>query len=395
MERRPVIDRFQEAAGESRSYFENTRRYIHLEAMPFAFHLLTRSGRIDYGNLRTRDPAYVDGVDRHFAEARTVAPPPILTPIGLRGLSLTNRIAADDVAASDSVQGTPSDALRDGLVDEAHGGCSLVLTPPVALSADGRITPGCPGLYTEEHERAWSAITEAVHKAGAALGVRLNHAGRRGATRERTMGVDRPLREGAWRLLAPSPIPYGQASATPEEMTEADLATAREAFSSAAARAAAAGIDLLMLHMAHGYLLGSFLSQLTNVREDRYGGDRESRMRYPLEVFDAVRAAWPESRPLGATIPVSDAARGGWEEADATELASVLRSRGCDLIEPVVGQTVPESRPRYAPGFLVSPADVLRNEVGVATIVGGGLTNTVQVNTILAAARADLCILAR
>jgi anthraniloyl-CoA monooxygenase len=193
--------------------------------------------------------------------------------------------------------------------------------------------------------------------------------------------------------LAPSPIPFSAGSPTPEEMTDADLAGVRDAFTAAAGRAAAAGIDMLLLHMGHGYLLGSFLSPLTNTRGDGYGGELANRMRYPLEVFEAVRSIWPEDRPLGVTIQASDATADGWSEGDAVALARELAARGCDVIEPVVGQVVPESVPRYGPGFLVSVADRIRNEAGVATLVGGGLTTTVQINTILAAARADLCIL--
>jgi anthraniloyl-CoA monooxygenase len=391
MERRPVIERFQEAARESRTYFENTRRYRHLESAPFAFHLLTRSGRIDYGNLRTRDPSYVDDVDRLFSEGRTVAPPPMLAPFTLGGLSLGNRIAASPPPAYESRDGVPSDRLRAGLRTGAAGGVALVVTEPVAVSAGGRITPGCAGLYSDEHERTWTDTVEEVHAAGAALALRLGHAGRRGSTRPRHRGADRPLGIEGWALRAPSPVPYSARSPVPEEMTARDLEESREAFAAATARAAAAGVDALLLHMGHGYLLGSFLSPLSNARDDGYGGAERSR--YPLEVFEAVREAWPEDRPLGATVQASDATRNGWSEDEAVAFARELGERGCSLIEPVVGQTVTDGSPRYGPGFLVSHADRIRNEAGVPTLVGGGLTTTVQVNTILAAARADLCIL--
>jgi anthraniloyl-CoA monooxygenase len=391
MERRPVIERFQEAARESRTYFENTRRYGHLETAPFAFHLLTRSGRIDYGNLRTRDPRYVDDVDRLFSDGRSVAVPPMLAPFTLSGLSLRNRIAASPPPAYESRDGVASDRLRAGVRESAEGGAALVVTEPVAVAAEGRITPGCAGIYSDEHQRAWTETAEEVHEAGAALALRLGHAGRRGSTRPRHRGSDRPLEAEGWPLLAPSPIPYSARSPVPEEMTASDLEQLKDAFAAAAVRAAAAGVDALLVHMGHGYLLGSFLSPLSNARDDGYGG--AERTRYPFEVFEAVRAAWPEDRPLGATIQASDATRDGWSEDEAVALARELRRRGCTLIEPVVGQTVPESRPRYAPGFLVSHADRIRNEAGIPTLVGGGITTTVQVNTILAAARADLCVL--
>ncbi|MGH2710892.1 MAG: FAD-dependent monooxygenase [Actinomycetota bacterium] len=393
MERRPVIERFQEAAHESRSYFENTRRYKHLEPMPFAFHLLTRSKRIDYGNLRTRDPVYVDEVDSDFAGGDRVSPPPMLVPFRLRGLELLNRVASAPSPEYASREGLPSEQLLEGIDRAAEGGSALIVTEPVAVTQEGRITPGCAGLYSAEHDDAWRGAAQRAHGSGAALAIRLSHAGRRGATRPRDRGTDRPLGSEAWPLLAPSPVPYSSRSAIPEEMTGTDLTQVRDAFVAAARRAASADVDMLLIHMGHGYLLGSFLSLVADARGDEYGGEHESRIRYPLEVFEAVREAWPEDMPLGATIQASDAAAGGWTEEDAVVLAGELARRGCDLIEPVVGQMAPESRPRYGPGFLVSFADRIRNECDVPTLVGGGITNTVQVNTILAAASADLCIL--
>lgn len=395
LERRPVIERFQEAAQESRTYFENTRRYKHLEAMPFAFHLLTRSKRIDYGNLRTRDPIYVDEVDRDFAGGDLFSPPPMLVPFDLLDVTLRNRIAATPSPVYTSRNGSPSAELVADIGRAAAGGAAIVVTDPVAVEADGRITSGCAGLYSDEHTSVWTAAASAAHSSGAVLALRLSHSGRRGSTRPRTSGTDRPLVTGAWPLLAPSPIPFQPGSRLPEEMTETDMARIRDAFAKASSRAAKAKVDMLLVDMGHGYLLGSFLSPHTNARDDEYGGDLEARMRYPLEVFDAIRAAWSEDRPVGVRLQASDAAPGGWTEDDAVRLATELVGRGCDLIEPVVGQAVPESKPRYAPGFLVPFADRIRNECGVPTLVGGGLTNTVQINTILAAASADLCILSR
>ena len=388
-----MIERFQDAAHESRTYFENTRRYKHLEAMPFAFHLLTRSKRIDYGNLRTRDPVYVDEVDRDFAGGDLVSPPPMLVPFRLRELELLNRIAVAPSPAYASRGGSPSAELVAEIGRAAAGGAALVVTEPVAVEADGRITPGCAGLYEDEHTSVWTGAASSAHSSGAGLAVRLSHSGRRGSTRNRHLGTDRPLEAGGWQTLAPSPIPFRPGSGVPEEMTAADMTRVRDAFVTATSRARKAKVDMLLVHMGHGYLLGSFLSPLTNIRDDEYGGGLEGRMRYPLEVFEAVRQAWPEDRPLGVTIEASESARGGWTEDDAIVLTTALAGRGCDLIEPVMGQTVPESRPRYVPGFLVTYADRIRNECDVPALVGGGITNTVQVNTILAAASADLCIL--
>ena len=394
LERRPVVERFQDAAAESRTYFENTRRYVHLEPMAFAFGLLTRSGRIDYANLRMRDPRYVDAVDRAFAGGRTVAAPPMLAPLDLRGMRVSNRLVLEPAPGYASGDGRPSaDQYRD-LEVAARDGPGLVLTDIVAASPDGRITPGCAGLYAPEHIEAWADVAEAVHRPGAMLGVRLGHAGRRGATRPRHAGADRPLPEGGWPILAPSPIPYLLGSAVPSEMVRPDLDRVIDAFRTATARAAIAGVDLLLVHLAHGYLLGSFLSPLSNVRTDEYGGDREGRMRFPLEVMEAVRGAWPDDRPMGASIQATDGVAVGWEIDDAVALASALRERGCDVVEPLAGQSTPESRPRYGRMFLATSADRIRNEARIAVLVGGAITTTAEVNTLLAGGRADQCILA-
>jgi anthraniloyl-CoA monooxygenase len=377
-ERRPVVERFQEAAEESRTYFEHTRRYTHLEPMRFAFNLLTRSGRIDYANLRLRDPRYVDRVDRHFASAGLVAPPPMLVPLSLRSLTLANRIVT--VAATG--EGPP----------EGTGGEGLILVGDAAVSAEGRVAPRDRGLYEEGDVDRWAAPIRGAP--GPAVAVRLVHAGRRGATRPRSEGLDRPLPEGGWSLMGPSPVPYTPRSAVPEEMGSRDLDRVRREFGEAGHRAAQAGFPLAFVHMAGGYLLHSFLSPLANARGDGYGGDREARMRFPLEVFDAVRAAWPEDRPLGATIPATDWARDGWDTDDAVALAAALRDRGCDVIEIRAGFAVPRMQPRYGRAYLLTRADRIRNEGRIPVLVGGGIRSTDQVNTALAAGRADLCVLA-
>jgi anthraniloyl-CoA monooxygenase len=265
----------------------------------------------------------------------------------------------------------------------------------VAVSADGRITPGCAGLYEPGHVEAWTDVAQAVHRPGAVLGLRLGHAGRRGSTRVRDRGADRPLPRGGWPIVAPSPIPYLARSPVPEEMVRADMDRVVEEFRAAAERAAVAGVDLLLVHMAHGYLLGSFLSPLSNVRDDEDGGDIRSRARFPLRVIEAVREAWPDDRPMGASIPAADGRPGGWDVDDAVVLARALRRRGCDVVEPLAGQTTPESRPRYGRAFLSASADRIRNEARIPVLVGGAITTTAEVNTILAGGRADLCILAR
>ncbi|MGH2662544.1 MAG: FAD-dependent monooxygenase [Actinomycetota bacterium] len=379
--RKPVVERFQDAAAESRTYFENTRRYVHLEPMPFAFHLLTRSGRIDHSTLRLRDPAYVDRVDRWFAGA-PLAPPPLFTPLALRSLELPNRSVA-------VVRPKRRQAVRDAAVS----GAGLVVTEIAAVSAEGRITPESPGLSRDEHVDGWRDLVEEIHRTGARAAIPVGHAGRRGSTRPRDDGLDRPLREGGWTLLSASPLPYTARGRVPQEMLEADLSRVRQEFVSAARRASATDADALLVHMGHGYLLASFLSPLTNERPDQYGGSLENRITYPLEVFRAVRQAWPEDRPVGAVVSADDWAPGGWSPDDAVALAAALRAAGCDLVMPVTGQTVPGGRPRYGRGFLVPYADRLRNEARIATVAGGGITTTDQAHTILAGERADLCVL--
>jgi len=391
LERRPVVERFQEAAEESRTYFENTRRYAHLEPAPFAFHLFTRSGRIDYASLGTRDAHYVDEVAASFSGVRVGPPAPIQVPLRLRDLHLRNRsvalvrrtVALDDVGMA--------------AAGPCEAGAALAIVGPVAVTPEGRVSPNDLTLFPREGTRrdavdlhSWSETAEMVHAANGKLGVLLSHAGRRGGARPPDRGLDRPLREGGWLLVAPSAIPFSPRSAVPTQMALSDLDAVREAFVEAAHRAIFAGADLLLIHAAHGYLLSSFLSPLSNHRTDAYGGEREARMRYPLEVFEAVRRAWPDGKPLGVVLQASDAARGGWTEDDAVAFAVALRERGCDLIQPLAGHAVPESRPAYGPGFLVPAADRIRNEARIPVLVAGGIRTTAQANTIVAAARADL-----
>jgi anthraniloyl-CoA monooxygenase len=394
LERKPVVERFQEAADESRAYFENTRRYFHQEPMQFAFHLFTRSGRIDYDNLRLRDPIYVDTVDRWFAGGVVVAPPPMLTPLELGGVGLSNRVVVAPAPTDGAVDGLLDAELVSRLADAAGRGAGLVVPPVVAISERARITTGCPGLYTEEHADRWARVADEVHGRGARLALLLGHAGRRGATRPRLEAVDRPLPDGGWPLLAASAIPYGRRSRTPGEMTEQEMEGVVDAYTEAARRAEAAGIDLLMVHMGHGYLLHSFLSPLTNQRADGFGGDLEARLRFPSRVWEAVRDAWPSDRPLGAAIPATDWARSGLTDEDAVAIATGLAGRGCDLVNPLAGQVVPGGTPRYGRSFLAGHSNRIRNEARVSTLIGGGISTTGEVNTLVAGGRADLCILA-
>ena len=269
----------------------------------------------------------------------------------------------------------------------------MVVSELVAVAPDGRVTPGTPGLWEEAHAEPWARVAAAARRRGTRLAVRLGHAGRRGATRPRRHGVDRPLASGGWPLLAASAIPYGRGSATPRAMRRADMERVTGDFARAARLAAAAGADVLLLDLAHGYLLGGFLSPLANRRDDEHGGPLEGRLRFPLEVVDAVRAAWPPERPLWAALAASDWAAGGIEPDEAVQAAVALAGHGCELLQVTAGQATAAGRPDYGRFFLVGWSDLVRNEAGVATMVGGNLTTADEVDTILAAGRADLCLL--
>ena len=402
IERQPLVERFQQAALESAVYFENVKRYADFEPIQFAFNLLTRSGRITHLELEKRDPDFVARVDGWFASHAAgrghrvgglVSPPPMLTPARSRGIDVTNRVALSLQSKDDAVEGVPSSDLRTRLVDAARSGAGLVLTEPVAVLADGRITPGTPGLYGDGQLEAWRMIVDDVHRVGdGRIGIRLTHAGARGATRPRREGVDRPLRAGAWPLLAASDVPYTARSQRPRAMSLEEMQDVLQAFIDAASRAMLAGFDLLEFELSHGYLLAGFLSPLTNRRGDEYGGSRENRMRYPLEVVSAAVRGWPSDRPVAARLTASDWAPGGFDVEDASVVAGALRQGGCSLIEVAAGQTVEHDRPDYGRFFLVPFSDRIRNDGGIPTLVGGNLTTRDEVNTILAAGRADLCV---
>jgi anthraniloyl-CoA monooxygenase len=405
LERQPVVERFQEAARESATYFESVSRYSGFDPIQFAFNLLTRSGRITHLELEKRDPRFVAAVDRWFAvhsgpeevDPPLLAPPPLFAPLELRSLRLPNRVVLSPIGDEDDAgdrQGLPGRAQELALARAAGSGCGLVLTAAVAVSPEGRITPGTPGLYSDRQAQAWALTLERARRPGGPpLGARLTHAGRRGATRPRAAGVDRPLRRGGWPLLAPSALPYSPRSAAPHEMTRADMDSVREAFRTAAAHAATAGFDLVAVDMAHGYLLGSFLSPLSNRRQDGYGGALERRLRFPLEVLDAVREVWPDERPLAVTLQATDWAARGLGLDDAVAIARALVGHGCDLVEVAAGWTVPWDRPDYGRLYLVPASDRVRNEAGVPTIAAGNITTADEASTVLAAGRADLCLL--
>jgi anthraniloyl-CoA monooxygenase len=380
LERQPVVERLQQAASESAAYFARVASYRDLEPIQFAFNLLTRSGRITHASLSVRDPAFTRVLDAWFARSpsregrRTlIAPPPMFAPLRLAGGMLANRVVV---------------APNESLSDAARSGAGLVLTGFVAVSADGRSTPECPTLG----DASWADVIDEIHDAGALVGVQLGHAGRRGATRPRSHGVDVPLDDG-WPLVSASPLPYGPFSAVPRELDEDEMAAIRDAFAEAAARATTMGVDVLELNFAHGYLVASFLSRLSNRRDDAYGGALERRLRFPLSVLDAVRDVWPADAVLAVRLSVTDWAPGGVGVDEGIAIARAVAERGCDLVHTVAGQTVAGDRPEYRRGFLTALSDRVRAEAGVATLVGGYLTTPDELNTIIGAGRADLCIL--
>jgi anthraniloyl-CoA monooxygenase len=410
LERKPVVEIFQKAARESQAYFETLKRYMTLDPMQFTFNLLTRSGRITYDDLRLRDPRFGDKVDRwttqkaslllkneRFSEVQrqiSIAPPPLFTPISLRNIHLLNRIVLQPLSNCAAQHGTPVEEYTNYIQNVASSGAALVVTEPVAISAEGRITPESSGLYNLNHLEAWQRSVEFIHSYTLAkVAVQLNHAGRRGSTRSRAEGLDRPLSEGNWPLLSASAIPYSPTNQVPNELSQTDMDSVREDFVLATQRAHEAGFDILQLNFAQGYLVASFISPLTNLRQDEYGGDLTHRMRFPLEVFAAVRAAWPQEKPISVIISVSDCVKGGFDVDNAVVVAQIFKEHGCDIIAVVAGQTTIDSEPTYSRGFLTPSSDRIRNEAGILTMVGGYITSSDEVNTLIAAGRADLCIM--
>ncbi len=397
-ERKPVVETFQRAAQESRTYFETIKRYSVLPPMQFAFQLLTRSGRISYDDLHFRDARFGDAIDRWYVHSArdqgSIAPSPMFAPFKLRDIALLNRAVMSPLLDSIVQDGTPNEEYISLLNSCARGGVGLIMTDICAVSPEGRVTPGTLGMYDEVHAAIWSQVVQSLRaRSFARVGIQLGHAGRRGSTRPRAEGLDRPLREGNWPLLSASPIPYTPQSQVPKEMDRADMEMVRDQFARAVQMAHQAGFDLLQLHFAQGYLLASFLSPLTNVRTDDYGGSLENRMRYPLELFDAVRAIWPQDKPISVAIPASDCAKGGLIIEDAVVFARCLQAHGCDLVQVLVGQTTPASEPAYGRGFLTHYSDRIRNEAGIPTMVGGYLITSNDVNTVLAAGKGDLCVM--
>jgi anthraniloyl-CoA monooxygenase len=412
--------RLQNAARNSMEWFENVPRYVTLPPEQFAYSLLTRSQRVTHENLRMRDAAYVAGVERWFAgeesagaaagaasagapsAAATASPsadhpaPPLFTPYRVRGLTLPNRIVVAPMDMYSATDGLPDDFHLVHLGSLALGGAALVMTEMTCVSAEGRITPGCTGLWTDAQQAAWRRIVDFVHaKTPAKAALQLGHAGRKGSTNLMWIDMDGPLPDGNWPVIGPSPIPYGPKNQVPREMTRADMERVREEFAAATRRGADAGFDWLELHAAHGYLLSSFLTPLSNRRTDAYGGTLENRLRFPLEVFTAMREAWPADRPMSVRVSATDWADGGVTNDEAVAIAKAFHAAGADLIHVSTGLTSSAARPVYGRLFQTPFSDRIRNEAGVPTIAVGNITEPDQVNMILAGGRADLVALAR
>ncbi len=404
-ERHVDVIRTQRAAQTSLEWFENAARYIDQPPTLFTFNLMTRSRRITYDNLALRDPALVRDVAMEVARASGVsvpageaAPPPIFTPFTLRKLTLSNRIVVSPMCQYSAKDGVPQDWHLVHLGSRAVGGAGLVITEMTDVSPEGRITHGCAGLWGDAHEEAWRRVVAFVHTHSLAkIGIQLAHAGRKGSCTRPWEG-DRPLApdEGAWETIAPSARPFDVGWHVPREMTRRDMDRIVRAFADATARSLSAGFDLVELHMAHGYLLSSFLSPLANERADAYGGSLENRARFPLEVLDAVRAAWPSDRPVSVRISACDwVPHGGVTVEEAVLLSRMLKDHGCDIVDVSSGGNSPDSKIVYGRMYQVPFSEQVRYEASVPTIAVGGIQDADHANTVIAAGRADLCALAR
>ncbi|MGE0733966.1 MAG: bifunctional salicylyl-CoA 5-hydroxylase/oxidoreductase [Alphaproteobacteria bacterium] len=406
-ERKPLVASTQRAALTSLQWFEETERYYDtLEPIQFGFSLLTRSLRISHGNLRLRDAKYVNEVDTWYATKAanqsgvniplTPPPPPMFTPFKLRDMVVPNRVVVSPMCQYYAEDGTVDDWHMVHLGSRIMGGAGLVIAEMTDINAQGRISPGCAGMYKPEHVPAWKRIVDFAHKhSHAKIALQLGHAGRKSSTTRSWEGLDEPLKSGNWPIVSASPLPYKPHSQVPKEMTAADMEQARQDYVRATHMAEEAGFDMLELHAAHGYLLSSFISPLTNKRADNYGGSLVNRMRYPLEVFDAVRKAWPQHKPISVRISAHDWKEGGITPEDSVDIAEMLKKAGVDIVDVSSGQVVHDEKPQYGRLFQTPFADRIRLEVGMPTMAVGNISSYDDVNSILAAGRADLCVLAR
>jgi anthraniloyl-CoA monooxygenase len=403
--RREEVEKTQHAADVSLVWFEHVDRFWEFDPVQFAFGVMTRSKAITYDNLSLRAPQFVTEVDRAFAKQVRrkgfdvdIDKPavPMFQPLKLRDMVIENRAVLSPMCMYSAKDGLPQDFHLVHYGSRAIGGAGLIFTEMTCVSSDARITPGCTGLWNDEQEAIWKRIVDFVHAQSASkFCLQLGHAGRKGATKLMWDGIDRPLDEGAWEVVSASPTPYFPDSQMPRELDRARMDRIKQQFVDAAIRGDRCGFDMLELHCAHGYLLASFISPLTNKRTDDYGGSLENRLRFPLEVFTAMRAAWPAHKPMSVRISATDWAEGGITGDDAVGIARAFSEAGVDLVDVSTGQTVREARPIYGRMFQTPFSDQVRNEAHVATMCVGNITSADQVNTILAAGRADLVALGR
>ena len=397
--------RIQNAARNSTEWFENVERYASFEPEQFAYSLLTRSQRISHENLRSRDADYLaefenwvaqrSGLDTGSLGKRSI--PPMFTPFKVRGVTLKNRVVVSPMAQYSAVDGVVGDYHLMHLGARAMGGAALVMTEMTCVSPEGRITPGCPGLYSDTQRDAWRRIVEFVHaQSDAKFGIQLGHAGAKASTRVSWEGIDQPLEEDNWSIVSASRQQYlAGISQWSRAATTDDLQEIKAQFVRSTRLAAEAGFDWLELHCAHGYLLSAFLSPLTNHRDDEYGGSLANRLRYPLEVFNAMRAVWPDDKPISVRISAHDWVEGGITPDDAVQIARAFKEAGADMIDVSSGQVSKEEKPVYGRMFQTPFSDRVRNEAGIATIAVGAISEADHVNSIIAAGRADLCAVAR
>jgi anthraniloyl-CoA monooxygenase len=400
-ERRLEVLRLQSAARNSLEWFEDIERYVRLDPVQFTYSLLTRSQRISHENLRLRDPEWLQNAESWFQSKAGVASKkvraPMFAPYKLRSMELENRVVVSPMAQYKAVNGTPNDWHFCHYGERAKGGAGLVITEMTCVSADGRITPGCTGLYSPVHETAWKRLIDFIHAETAAKACcQLGHSGPKGSTQLGWEEMDAPLRNGNWPVLAASAIAWSEQNQTPKAMDRDDMDAVCAQFVASAEMAERAGFDMLELHCAHGYLLSSFISPLTNKRNDAYGGSLENRMRFPLEIFAAVRAVWPEDKPVSVRISANDwVGEDGITPQDAVEIARMLRSAGVDICDVSAGQTSIGANPVYGRMFQTPFSDQIRNETGLATMAVGNIYDPDHVNSILMAGRADLVCIGR
>jgi anthraniloyl-CoA monooxygenase len=400
VERNTEALKLQNAARNSMEWFENVKRYVRLQPEQFAYSLLTRSQRVSHENLRLRDRKYLEGVERWFASRASGTPaerivPPMFTPFRLRDLRIVNRIAVSPMDMYSAIDGTPNEFHLVHLGARALGGAGLIFTEMTCVSPEARITLGCTGMYNDSHAAAWKRIVDFVHaNSRARIALQLGHSGRKGSVKLPWEGDDIPL-ENSWEVIGPSPARHGRQMNLPREMSRADMDKVKADFVHATQLALGCGFDMVELHCAHGYLLSSFITPLANRRTDEYGGSLENRLRFPLEVFGAMRAIWPQEKPMSVRISATDWVPGGIEGEDAVGIARAFHAAGADIIHVSTGQTSIDAKPVYGRMYQTPYSDRIRNEAGIPTIAVGNITEPDQVNGIIAAGRADICALAR